>query len=71
MPFLIPVKLGLVGADGSDLVLNAKGDTEIVFELNRATQQLVVNNIAAPPVPSLLRGLSAPVKLNYDYSADQ
>ena len=53
------------------MVLNAKGDTEIVFELNRATQQLVVNNIAAPPVPSLLRGLSAPVKLNYDYSADQ
>jgi len=69
-PFLIPVQLGLVGAEG-DLQLNAQGDTEIVVELTEAHQQVVFENINEEPVPSLLRGLSAPVKLNYDYSADQ
>ncbi len=68
--FVIPVKLGLVGNSG-DLPLNANGDTEIVYEVNETTQQLVIENIHEPPVPSLLRGLSAPVKLDYPYSFDQ
>jgi aminopeptidase N len=68
--FVIPVKLGLVGANG-DLPLNAKGDTEMVFELTETTQQLVIENVLEEPVPSLLRGLSAPVKLDYPYSTDQ
>ena len=59
--FVIPVKLGLVGANG-DLPLNAKGDTEMVFELTETTQQLVIENVLEEPVPSLLRGLSAPCK---------
>ena len=67
---MIPVKLGLVGANG-DLPLNAKGDTEMVFELTETTQQLVIENVLEEPVPSLLRGLSAPVKLDYPYSTDQ
>ena len=68
--FVIPVKLGLVGANG-DLPLNAKGDTEMVFELTETAQQLVIENVLEEPVPSLLRGLSAPVKLDYPYSTDQ
>ena len=71
LPFLIPVKLGLVAADGSDLVLNAAGDTEMMFEMTEASQQLVIENIHEQPVPSLLRGLSAPVKLDYPYSTEQ
>ncbi len=70
-PFVIPVKLGLVGADGTDLVLNSDGQTEIVYELTEANQTLVINGIDQAAVPSLLRGLSAPVKLDYSYSADQ
>lgn len=70
-PFVIPVKLGLVGADGTDLVLNADGQTEIVYELTEANQTLVINGIDQAAVPSLLRGLSAPVKLDYSYSAEQ
>ena len=68
--FVIPVKLGLVGASG-DLVLNANGDKEIVYELTETTQQLVIENIHEPAVPSLLRGLSAPVKIDYPYSSGQ
>ena len=68
--FVMPVKLGLVGATG-DLPLNSNGDTEIVYEITETTQQLVIENIHEAPVPSLLRGLSAPVKLDYPYSAEQ
>lgn len=70
-PFVIPVKLGLVAADGSDMVINAEGQTEIIFEMTEATQQLVIHNIDQRPVPSLLRGFSAPVKLEYDYSPEE
>ena len=69
-PFVIPVKLGLVGASG-DLPLNSNGDTEIVYEVNQTHQQLIIENIDEAPVPSLLRELSAPVKLEYAYSKDQ
>jgi aminopeptidase N len=68
-PFVIPIKLGLVGADGQDLPLNTQGDTSIVFSLYDTNQTLVFENIQQPPVPSLLRGFSAPIKLNYDYSS--
>ena len=69
-PFVMPVRLGLVGASG-DLPLNGNGDTEIVYEVSQTHQQLVLENINEAPVPSLLRGLSAPVKLGYAYSKDQ
>jgi aminopeptidase N len=68
--FVIPVKLGLLGASG-DLPLNANGDKEIVYEVTETNQQLVIENIHEAPVPSLLRGLSAPVKLDYPYSSEQ
>ena len=67
-PFYIPIKLGLVGADGQDLPLNSQGDQSIVFSLYERSQTLVFENIQQPPVPSLLRGFSAPIKLNFDYS---
>ena len=68
LPFQIPVRLGLVGKDG-DLPLNAAGDTELVAEITAPEQQLVFENIPEQPVPSLLRGFSAPVKLSCPYSA--
>ena len=68
--FVVPVKLGLVGRSG-DLPLNANGDTEMVYEVTETNQQLVIENIHEAPVPSLLRGLSAPVKLDYPYSSEQ
>ena len=55
----------------SDMQLNAAGQTETVFEITEASQQLVIENIKQEPVPSLLRGFSAPIKLDYDYSPEQ
>ena len=70
-PFVIPIKLGLVGKDGTDLVLNANGDTEVIYELTEAKQILIIEGMAESGVPSLLRGLSAPVKLDYKYEPEQ
>jgi len=70
LPFVIPVRLGLVGEQG-DLPLNAAGDTQMVYEVDQTEQQLVIDNVSEAPVPSLLRGFSAPVKLQYPYSKQQ
>ena len=60
--FLIPISLGLLAADGTVL-----SDSQLLV-LSQTEQSLVFENIAQAPVPSLLRGFSAPVHLRYDYS---
>ena len=70
--FHIPIKLGLIDAKGQDLPLSvADGDTEYTFELIEPQESLVLEGIEELPVPSLLRGFSAPVKLSYQYTDDE
>jgi aminopeptidase N len=73
-PLPIPVKLALFAEDGRMLPLRldgetAAGNTERVIVLDRAEQVLVFVDVDAAPVPSLLRGFSAPVVLECDYAA--
>jgi aminopeptidase N len=73
-PFVIPVTLGLVGADGQDLPLDlgdgpSHGSRTLVLE--QAEQHYVFRGIASEPVPSLLRGFSAPVIVSVDHSDAQ
>jgi aminopeptidase N len=75
-PFVIPVGLGLLGADGADLPLQLEGEAAPVaaprtFVLTEASQTLTFTNVDAEPVPSILRGFSAPVVLEFDYSDAQ
>ena len=75
-PFHIPLALGLVGADGADLPLRLDGEAEAqggtrVLDVKEAEQSFTFVGIAAEPVPSLLRGFSAPVKLEFDWRDDQ
>ena len=46
------------------------GQHEQVLSLKQAEQQFVFEDLEAKPVPSLLRGFSAPVVLNYPYTED-
>ena len=68
-PCVIPVRMGLLRADnGQALPLRLAGETasagtERVLVLSQAEQTFTFVNVAAAPVPSLLRGLSAPVHL--------
>jgi aminopeptidase N len=77
-PFHIPVAMGLLG-DAGDLPLQQAGrdsnpdssdNTHCVLELTEREQSFVFTNLPERPVPSLLRGLSAPVKYSFDYSRD-
>ena len=75
-PFVIPVGLGLLGADGADLPLQLAGEAAAVaaprtFVLTEASETLTFINVDAEPVPSILRGFSAPVVLEFDYSDTQ
>jgi len=70
-PFVIPVALGLVGPDG-DFPLKADAaearEAEIatgVVELSTARRTITFLDVPSRPVPSLLRGFSAPVRLDY------
>mgnify|MGYP006088451231 FL=1 len=75
-PFHIPIAIGLLG-DAGDLRLTLKGqpldsenadNTHCVLELTEAKQSFVFIDLPEQPVPSLLRGFSAPVKSYFDYS---
>lgn len=74
-PFVIPVRLGLVGQDGSALPLQpATGAHALhgdVFVLSEPEAELVFTGIDAEPVPSLLRGFSAPVELDVAAEPEQ
>jgi len=50
-PFVIPIKFGLVGADGQDLPLNAQGDQSMVFSLYETRQTLVFEIFNSLPCP--------------------
>ena len=62
-PFVIPVATGLVGVDG-----RALGEPRLLV-LDSAEQRFVFEGVDEAPVPSLLRGFSAPVLLD-DGGAD-
>ncbi len=57
LPQLIPVQAGLLAADGRELAAR-------LLVLTEAEQQFVFDGIDTEPVPSLLRGFSAPVILD-------
>ena len=64
LPFHIPVVVGLLGSDGSLLA----SDT---LELTEEEQTFEFPDIPEEPVPSLLRGFSAPVKLRTEVTPEQ
>ncbi|SFC38873.1 aminopeptidase N [Marinospirillum celere] len=72
-PLLIPIKMGLVSRTGHPLPLEIDGEfhgTETVLQLNKAEQSFTFHHLESEPLPSLLRGFSAPVKLSYAYSKE-
>ncbi len=65
-PLHIPIRLSLIGPDGRPQPLDDSGATEQVLELKGASARFDFDNIPAKPIPSLLRGFSAPVRLVTD-----
>ena len=80
-PQVIPIAMGLIGGDGKEIALQCdpavgvdqpnEPELEIAtLEFKSASRTVVFSNVDSIPVPSLLRGFSAPVRLDYDYSED-
>ncbi|MDY0919644.1 aminopeptidase N [Pseudomonas viridiflava] len=75
-PFVIPVELGLLDSQGNDIALRLSGEasatgTTRVLSVTEAEQTFTFVDVTEKPLPSLLRGFSAPVKLSFPYDRDQ
>jgi aminopeptidase N len=76
-PFVIPVLLGLVGSvTGTALPLQMEGRSDgpaanHLLVLTDASASVTFTGVTEEPVPSILRGFSAPVVLDFDYSDAQ
>lgn len=73
LPFVIPVQMGLLTTTGQEIALQLQGEeaaqgTSRMLVLTEAEQSFVFTNVAEAPVPSLLRGFSAPVVLDCEFS---
>ena len=71
-PMHIPVRFGLVGKNGDDLAFEKASGARIdgdVIHLPGPSQTIVFEGVSTPPVPSLLRGFSAPARLSIDLPA--
>lgn len=74
-PFHIPIALGLLDADGQDLPLRFIGETgektTRVLNLTQEEETFHFIDIPRQPVPSVLRGFSAPIKLKLEYTDEE
>ncbi len=66
LPFVIPVRMGLLGADGSALPLQLEGESaavgaERVLLLTEAEHYFTFVGVSQAPTLSLFRGFSAPI----------
>jgi aminopeptidase N len=74
-PFVIPVSMGLLDAQGWEIDLRLQGETiprgkQTVIVLDQREQTFVFTQVPGAPVPSLLRAFSAPVVLEAGYGDD-
>jgi aminopeptidase N len=70
-PLHIPVRIGLVGPDGQDMGLKLASGQRLedgLLEIRKRTETFRFHDVPARPVPSLLRGFSAPANLTIELS---
>ena len=72
-PFVIPVDLGLISASGAALPLQLADAASPVgnshlFVMTQQSESITFVNVTEAPVPSILRGFTAPVVLDYAYT---
>ena len=75
LPFHLPFAVGAIDAKGTSIPLSLLADGSqtktLVLEVTEPEQSFVMKNVVSQPIPSLLRGFSAPVKVHYDYTVDE
>ena len=63
-PMHIPVKIGLLDDNGADMA-------EETLHLTEEKQSFIIENVKSRPVPSVLRGFSAPINLHTELSNEE
>ena len=71
--FVIPLEIGLLDPQGHDIPVqlaeeSVPGAGSRIFVMTQTSETLSFVNVPSAPVPSILRGFSAPVTLEIDYS---
>ena len=72
-PLHIPLRLGLLGGNGNDLALETSAGERLeggLVEVTKHKETFRFVDVPSRPVPSLLRGFSAPVNLTIDLPDD-
>ncbi len=76
-PLLIPIRFGLLSETGEPVVLRPDiqtknrvkgGGTELLLLCTASSEVFTFTDVSTEPTPSFLRGFSAPIHLDYDYS---
>jgi aminopeptidase N len=72
-PMHIPLKVGLIGANGDELPLKLEGNmpSDGLLEVTEREQVFEFHDVPALPIPSLLRDFSAPVRLTTSLDPNQ
>ncbi len=69
LPLHIPIRLALLGSNGQPIELKlASGEalTDGILEVRKRSETFRFSDVTSRPVPSLLQGFSAPVRLTMD-----
>ncbi|MBS0123159.1 aminopeptidase N [Thetidibacter halocola] len=64
-PFVIPIAVGLLNPNGDEVVPTT------ICEMTEATQSFRFDGLSSKPIPSILRGFSAPVVLEREASREE
>jgi aminopeptidase N len=70
-PLHIPLRIGLLSAEGKDMALTLADGGAVkdgVLHIRKRSESFTFTGLAERPTPSLLRGFSAPVKLDVNLS---
>ncbi len=76
LPFHLPLRMALLDSNGLEIPLQLQADESIkgqscVLNITQTQQTFTFEGVQQQPTPSLLRGFSAPVKLDYPYTKVQ
>lgn len=76
LPFHLPLRMALLDSNGLEMPLQLQGNDSIqghacVLNITQTQQTFIFEGVEQQPTPSLLRGFSAPVKLDYSYTKAQ
>jgi len=70
-PFNFPFSVSLFYSNGEKAVLGKNEETELVLDIEKTSNNFTFKKIESEPIPSFLRGFSAPVIMDYQYTLQE